>query len=190
MQNARAQNTDNPDQDDVSAARNGDQRAFEKLYQRHCNWLFGLCWRLAGGDRGLAEDWLQDTFVRAWHKLDRYAGKGSFAGWLRRLCINLALADKRLQQSRLRLHSDSLDATQLLHHQPVALIAPAPPWQGADIDLERAITQLPERARIVLVLYAIEGYSHEEIAQLTQMAVGSSKAQLHRARQLLKDRLA
>ncbi|MCG8463827.1 MAG: RNA polymerase sigma factor [Xanthomonadales bacterium] len=170
---------------DIGAAQQGDQQAFARLYQSHSGWIFGLCWRLAGGDRGLAEDWSQEAFIRAWNKLDQFQGDGSFAGWLRRITVNLALSDKRLKRSR--VHLESLDASYEEGGYSHELAAPSPPWQGADQDLERAIAQLPERARIVLVLHSIEGYSHEEIAEATQMAVGSSKAQLHRARKLLQD---
>lgn len=166
-------------------ARNGDQQAFAQIYQAHSGWMFGLCWRLAGGDRALAEDWLQEAFLRAWRKLAQFQGEGSFAGWLRRLTINLALADKRLQRSRMRM--ESLDRDDSAAGPVTQLSAPAPPWPGADVDLERAIAQLPERARLVLVLHGIEGYRHEEIAAMTQMAVGSSKAQYHRARKLLQN---
>ncbi|GAB4201611.1 MAG: sigma-70 family RNA polymerase sigma factor [Wenzhouxiangellaceae bacterium] len=170
------------DQPDVTAANNGDSKAFERLYHRHSGWLYGLCWRLSGGDRGLAEDWLQEVFVHAWNKLAQYSGEGSFGGWLRRLAVNRVLQDKRLKKNRMRLEMFSSS-----DHDNEQASAPTPPWPGADIDLERAIAQLPERARLVLVLYTIEGYTHEEIAGLTNMAAGSSKAQLHRARQLLQD---
>lgn len=173
-----------PDQVDIAAAKKGQHAAFERIYRRHSGWLYGLCWRLAGGDRGLAEDWLQDAFVQAWNKLAQYSGSGSFAGWIRRLTINLALQDKRLKRSRVHLESiDGQSAPSARFEQA----APQPPWPGADTDLENAIGKLPERARLVLVLYAIEGYSHEEIANMSGMAVGTSKAQLHRARQLVKD---
>lgn len=171
--------------DDIDAARQGDQSAFARLYQQHSGWIYGLCWRLAAGDRGLAEDWTQEAFIRAWNKLDRYHGQGSFEGWLRRLTINLALADKRLKRSRFQM--ESLDQNNADGYKATEPAAPSPPWAGADQDLEQAITQLPERARIVLILYSIEGYSHEEISKMTDMAVGSSKAQLHRARKLLQD---
>ena len=167
----------------VSRARNGDQMAFEQLYRAHSGRIYALCWRLCGGDRALAEDLLQEAFVRAWNKLELFEGKSAFGTWLHRLAANVVLSDRRIRMRR--VHSEqSLD-------EAVERTAVGARDVTADLsaDLERAIAALPERARTVLVLYDIEGYAHAEIAELTGMAVGSSKAQLHRARQLVRNAL-
>jgi RNA polymerase sigma-70 factor (ECF subfamily) len=160
----------------VVAAGKGDQAAFAALYREHGGRVLATAWRLAGGDRSRAEDWVQEAFLQAWQKLSQLRDPAAFGGWLRRLLINIALMDRR------RL-------------QPVTgevlpdIAAAEPPWPCADRDLERAIAGLPERARLVLVLFHIEGMGHEDIAATTGIAVGTSKAQLHRARQLLKEEL-
>lgn len=171
------------DSDLVALARNGDNLAFEKLYRRHRNRIYGLVWRLCGGDGALAEDLLQEAFVRAWKKLDSFRGEARFSTWLHRLSVNVALSDRRIRVKRLERET-ALEGT-------VERTAAGDKDVSADkrMDLEQAIAKLPERARTVLVLYDIEGYSHAEVAEITGMAVGSSKAQLHRARKLVRGEL-
>lgn len=165
------------DAEDVDAAKRGDCAAFERLYRAHAGRLMAVLWRLAGGDKGLAEDWLQDAFVQAWKKLDQLHEPAAFGGWIKRLAINIALGEKR------RGRLDSVDVE-------VDAGAPEPPWPAADLDLERAIARLPERSRQVLVLFHLSDLGHAEIAELMGIEPGTSKAQLHRARNLLKEMLA
>jgi len=166
-----------PDDALVRAARGGDRCAFETLYRRHGPRLMPMLWRLAGGDRALAEDWLQEAFVHAWRKLGQLRDPGAFGGWLKRLAVNTALAEQR--RGRLRTVDVEAEVT-----------APEPPWPAADLDLERAIAALPERARQTFVLFHLSELGHTEIAELMKIETGTSKAQLHRARQLLKEALA
>ena len=167
----------------VALASDGNRLAFEKLYRRHRDRIYGLVWRLSGGDHALAEDLLQEAFVRAWRKLDGFRGDSRFATWLHRLSVNVALSDRRIRVRRLE-HERPLEG----HAERTARGA-RDVTAGEHRDLERAIARLPERARTVLVLFDIEGYSHAEIAEATGMAVGSSKAQLHRARNLVREEL-
>ena len=161
----------------VIAAQRGETAAFEQLYRRHAGRLMPILWRLAGGDRPLAEDWLQEAFVQAWNKLGQLREAGAFGGWLRTLAVNIALAEKR--RGRLATVDAEVDPG-----------APEPPWPAADLDLERAIAALPERARQVLVLFHLSNMGHAEIAESMGIDPGTSKAQLHRARTLLKEKLA
>lgn len=165
----------------VDKARAGDQLAFEKLYRSHCGRIFGLCWRMCGGDKALAEDMVQEAFVRAWNKLHLFKGESKFGTWLHRLTVNVVLSDRRIRVKRVQREqefSDDIERVQVGDRDVFA---------GLRKDLEAAISGLPERARTVLILYDIEGYKHNEIAKMTGMAVGSSKAQLHRARKLVRE---
>ena len=171
------------DSDLVDSARAGDCLAFEQLYRRHRDRIYGLLWRLSGGDSALAEDLLQEAFVRAWQKLDSFRGESRFGTWLHRLSANVGLSDRRTRVRRVEHEKGLDDATDRNAVGERDVIA------GKRMDLEQAISKLPERARTVLVLYDIEGYSHAEIAEETGMAVGSSKAQLHRARKLIRENL-
>ena len=165
----------------VKAAQAGDRIAFEKLYRTHCDRIYALCWRMCGCDAGLAEDMVQEAFVRAWNKLGLFRGDSKFGTWLHRLAVNVVLSDRRIRVKRLARETEMLDAVER------TLTGDKDVSAGLRKDLEAAISGLPERARTVLVLYDIEGYQHSEIAEMTGMAVGSSKAQLHRARKLLRD---
>ena len=181
--NARGPEHDE-DFDLVDSAREGDRFAFEQLYRKHRDRIYALLWRLSGGDAALAEDLLQESFVRAWQKLGSFRGESRFGTWLHRLSANVGLSDRRSRMRRVQHEtelSDSADRTAVGARDVSA---------GHRMDLEQAIAKLPERARTVLVLYDIEGYSHAEIAEATGMAVGSSKAQLHRARKLVRENLS
>lgn len=166
----------------VARAREGDARAFEKLYRRHADRVFGLCIRLCHGDRAKAEQSTQDAFVRAWEKLDSFRGEAQFGTWLHRITVNVVLGEHRLLQ-RWTTFEDAEN------HGPREELSVAPVDTDLSRDLERALARLPKGARTVLWLHDVEGYRHDEIAELTGVAVGTSKAQLHRARKLMKEHL-
>lgn len=170
------------DSDLIAASRGGDVAAFEQLYRRHHACVYALCWRLCGNDAHQAEDVLQETFVRAWRKLGDFRGEAALTSWLHRLAVNIVLAEKRRGSARLRLLSDPLPPAELA----VAAVAAA---THAEMDLEAAIASLPPRARLVLVMHELHGYSHGEIADMSGMAEGTSRAQLNRARRLMRQHL-
>lgn len=159
----------------VAAAAGGDRQAFESLYRRHVGAVHGLCLRLADG-REHAEDATQETFVAAWRALSRFEGRSRFSTWLHRIAVNTTLGGRRLSHP-------PLDQGSLEEFVGDA-VSTEPP-----IDIERAIGALPPGARHVLVLVGIYGYTHEEVAEWLGIAVGTSKAHLHRARELLTTRL-
>jgi RNA polymerase sigma factor (sigma-70 family) len=163
----------------VGAASRGEVAAFEALYRRHVGRVQGVIARLVGGQGARAEDLTQDAFVRAWQALPAFRFESAFSTWLHRLAVNTALMDLRSRKSRPQEAAfDLLGTTDSAGHT-----------MALSMDLERAVASLPPRARAVLVLYDVEGWQHEEIAAELGMAVGSSKAQLHRARNLLRNRL-
>lgn len=165
------------DFDLVRHARSGDVRAFEKLYRRHVGRVHGAVWRLSGMNSTRAEELAQEAFVRAWEKLDSFRFESAFSTWLHRLAVNVALMELRRRDLEDATESDELERAS----------EPVRPFCVAErTDLERAVASLPPRARAVLVLHDIEGWKHEEISRELDMAVGSSKAQLHRARGLLR----
>ena len=167
----------------VRSAGAGDAIAFEALYRRHNARVHGVILRLVGGHAGRAEDLTQEAFVRAWQALPGYRFESAFTTWLHRLAVNTALMELRSRRSRPQA-SDDEDALDHIGTQDSAGHGTA-----LTMDLERAVATLPPRARAVLVLHDVEGWKHEEIANELGMAVGSSKAQLHRARGLLRARL-
>ena len=166
---------------DVALAATGDRRAFERLYQANAGRIFALCVRMAG-DRTAAEELTQDVFVRAWQKLAQFRGESSFSTWLHRLAVNVVL-NARKQEGRHRSRHDEMD------EQSEALAQPGLPVPGLSMDLEAAIAALPPGARKVFVLHDVEGYTHEEIAEMNGVTTGATKSQLHRARMLLREAL-
>lgn len=161
----------------VRRAAGGDAAAFEQLYRRHAGRVHGTILRLVGRDRARAEELTQDAFVQAWRKLGSFRFESAFATWLHRLGVNIALMDLRIRRDEDAMDDDELQA---------AAGGEVPFCAAERGDLERAVAALPARARAVLVLHDVEGFKHEEISAELRMAVGSSKAQLHRARGLLR----
>ncbi|WP_374379723.1 RNA polymerase sigma factor [Thermomonas sp.] len=166
----------------VRRAAAADIAAFEQLYRRHHARMHGVIARLVGQAGARAEDLVQEAFVRAWQALPAFRFESAVSTWLHRLAVNTALMELRSRRGRPGMDDDE-DALESLPTADTAGNA----MLGRD--LERAVASLPRRARAVLVLHDVEGWKHEEIAAELGMAVGSSKAQLHRARHLLRERI-
>ena len=177
-------------------AAEGDRKAFEEIYRRHVRRVYGLSLRLTT-DAQEAEILTQDTFVRAWFAISGYAGHGNLGGWLGRVAVNLWRDRFRASARRGKLAEDM--AAHQFNSDPGAASADMTgvPRSGRDgvidlltgMDLERCIARLPEGGRLVFVFHDVEGYTHREIADLLDVAVGTVKAQLHRARRLLRNML-
>ena len=165
------------------AAASGDIAAFETLYRQHVRRVYAVVWRLVGGIDARAEELTQETFVRAWQSLPNFRFESTFATWLHRLAVNTGLMELRARRGGEDRETDDSALADL------GIGDSAGQRTALGIDLERAVATLPPRARAVLILYDVEGWKHEEIATELGMAVGSSKAQLHRARALLRERL-
>lgn len=165
----------------VARARAGDEAAFEALYRGHAGRIYALCLRLTA-DRREAEERTQDAFVRAWRGLAAFRGEAAFGTWLHRLAVNGVLEERRGRRRR-ELRVAPVESPETRERG-----GGAPPVADA-VDLEREIARLPAGARMVFVLYDVEGYSHEEIGRMCGIAAGTSKAQLFRARRLLRERL-
>ncbi len=163
----------------IEAAKQGDKQAFHILYQQFVGRVYAICLRLLA-NRQQAEEASQDIFLKVWQQLPLFRGDSSFATWLHSIATRTAI-DIWRQDKYLRL-TDSSDALELAE--------PSVPCHSIQAPLEQAIVRLPHQARAVFVLFAIEGYQHQEIAAMLGIAEGTSKAQYHRARQLLQEWLA
>ena len=171
---------------DFAHATPCDRGAFERLYRQHVNRVFSLCARMVS-DRASAEELTQDVFVRAWEKLHLFRGESSFGTWLHRLTVNVVLNARKTEgRNRSRLEENDDEAGGMDAHPGVVGMPLAP---GDLLDLEEAVTRLPPGARRVFVLHDVEGYKHEEIAEMLGVTSGATKAQLHRARLLLREAL-
>ena len=167
---------------DVALAAAGDRHAFERLYRQHMTRVFSLCARMVA-DRARAEELTQDVFVRAWEKLHLFRGESAFGTWLHRLTVNVVLNDRKTEGRQRARFEDDEDGSG------VDALAARPVAPGDRMDLEMAINKLPKGARRVFTLHDVEGYKHEEIAEMLGVTTGATKAQLHRARMLLREAL-
>ena len=165
----------------VRRAARGDVEAYEMIYRQHVGRVHALCLRMAR-DRSEAEELTQETFVRVWERLGSFRGDSAFTTWLHRVTVNVVIAGLR-QRGRWRERFSTSETEDFGAAEP-AFSA------GGDLDLERAIAGLSPQARMVFLLHDVEGYKHGEIAELTGLAVGTSKAHLHRARLLLREELS
>lgn len=168
--------------DSVKRAQAGEVGAFEQLYREHSGRTYALCLRLVGGDPNDAKELLQDVFVRAWRKLDSFRGDSAFSSWLHRLAVNTLLENARTDRRR---------TARVLPMEDTTRLSGAARSSGIELrmDMEAAIASLPRGARLAFVLHDVEGFQHQEIAAQLNVSVGTIKAQLHRARRLLRERL-
>ena len=164
----------------IEHARKGDGGAVRALYQRHAARVYTVVRRLAGDD-ALAEDWAQEAWVRALRALPTFRGDSQFTTWLHRIAVNSALHGRRSRERRAG------------REEPLESAEPSSPAEGdralLRMRLERAMEQLPEGMRRVMVLHDVEGYTHEEIAERLGVVPGTSKSQLSHARRALRQLL-
>jgi RNA polymerase sigma-70 factor, ECF subfamily len=160
----------------------GDPGAERALYDAHVDRIFRLVYRMAG-DLDRAQDWVQETFIRAFDRLAGFRGDSALGTWLCSIAISVSLNGLR-QVRRAREREVSLDDAGPVGHHP----------READPDLRtrlgEAIGALPDGYRTVFLMHDVEGYTHDEIARTLGVQPGTSKAQLFRARARLRDALA
>lgn len=165
--------------DPVARAAAGDVRAFEELYLAHLPRVHSLVRRMAGGRD--SDELTQDVFVRVWQKLGSFRGDSAFTTWLHRLTVNVVIE---------RFRSDATRRQRLRDGEDIFDVLAAPVRSGdLSMDFETAMLKLPDGAREIFVLHDVEGYKHAEIAAMLDISPGTSKAQLHRARMMLRKHL-
>ena len=164
---------------DVALAAQGDSMAFERVYRSYVPRIHSLTRRMLGSRD--ADEVTQDIFVRTWQKLHLFRGESAFSTWLHRLAINVVIERRRswaIERGRMTDDPAALD-----------FVTVAPARADLTVDFEQAMEQLPPGAREIFVLHDVEGYKHREIAELLDIASGTSKRQLHRARMLMRQHL-
>jgi RNA polymerase sigma-70 factor (ECF subfamily) len=162
----------------LADALRGDVQAFSRLYRQHVGQVYALCLRMTG-QPALAEDCTQECFIAAWRALPGFEGRSRLGTWLHRIAVHAVLNERRTRSRRLQ--AGALDDE--------ALAATVPSEEAGTRDVEAALARLPQGARDVLVLVGLHGHSHEEAATMLGIAIGTSKAQLHRGRRLLAAQL-
>jgi RNA polymerase sigma-70 factor (ECF subfamily) len=164
---------------DVSRAQRGDTRAFERLYRVHVVRVLGLVRRMMGSDH--AHEVTQDVFVRVWEKIGTFRGEAAFGTWLHRVAVSVILHRRnalRIERGRIKDDEEALES-----------VPARPSTSDLGMDFERAIEKLPGGARVIFVLHDMEGFKHDEIAEMLGVTAGTTKAQLHRARMILRQHL-
>ena len=157
------------------------EEAFRALYRTHASYLFGLALRVCAGRHDLAEDALQEAWIRAAAKLDAFRWQSRLATWLGGFVVNCCRENLR------RRRSAPLEAAEVASRDADPSDGALPERAERRIDLHRLLARLPDGQRAVLVLHAIEGYTHEEIGRLLDIAPGTSKSRLFEARRALRD---
>jgi RNA polymerase sigma-70 factor, ECF subfamily len=170
---------DTADADIVARSRAGDSDAFEALYRRHSARIYTLACRMAGSMED-GEDLLQEIFLQAYRKLESFKGDASLGTWLYRLALNHCLDYVRSRRAKMNKLTETLDADTSF--EPLATRE----TPIARIDLDRAIERLPDGCREAFVLHDVEGFDHKEVGKLLEIAEGTSKSQVFKARAKLR----
>ena len=174
----------------IPLAQAGNAAAFEFLYQLHGRRVYALCLRMVGNPAD-AEDLMQEAFLQLFRKIGTFRGESAFSTWLHRMTVNVVLMRLRKKS----LPTDSLEETlepDAENSGPKRDVgAPDLRLSGAvdRVNLERSIEKLPPGYRTVFVLHDVQGYEHNEIADIMGCSVGNSKSQLHKARTRLRELL-
>jgi RNA polymerase sigma-70 factor, ECF subfamily len=165
--------------DKILKAQLGDRFAFEDIYRAYIGKVYAICLRMSA-DPDRAQELTQETFIRIWETINSFRGDSPFSAWLRRVAINVVLVDIRSNRRRSARISSSSNIDCVERGNTDNSMA-------SNMDLESAIATLPPQARAIFILHDMEGYKHEEVAQMMDLAIGTCKAQLHRARKLLQE---
>jgi RNA polymerase sigma-70 factor (ECF subfamily) len=171
------------DHTDVALAAKGDYQAFERLYRRYVIRVYSLCTRLSGS-RTQGEALMRDVFLRAWEELPELGREDPFGAWLRRLAITVVMDAPQVEGMATPGIAERDFSTEVSSDVEAELP------EAERLDLSEVIDELPEDARRMFVLHDVEGYKHEEIAEIFGITPGASKAQLRRARVLVRESLA
>ena len=166
----------------IQRLKDGDRSVARTLYDSHVDRVFRVCYRFAG-EYDLAQDFTQETFVRAFTKINTFRGEAAFGTWITAIATTVSLNELR-RVKRFRTREVELN-DELCGRGPSYRVEP-----DVKADLYRAIDRLPERSRAVFVLHDVEGYTHEEIGTILGIHTGTSKSQLFRARARLRKALA
>jgi len=179
-----------PESDAIRMAQQGDAAAFERLYRLHNRRVYSLCLRMVG-NTAEAEDLTQEAFLQLFRKIATFRGESAFSTWLHRLAVNVVLM-------RLRKKSAAETSLEEVTEPDEESGGPRRDFGGPDlqltgsidrVNLQRAVEQLPPGYKAVFVLHDVQGFEHNEIAEIMSCSIGNSKSQLHKARMRLRELL-
>lgn len=176
--------TDNiSDTELIESCKSGSADAFKSLYDKYSGRVYALALRLCGNN-DIANDLTQEVFIKVWESISSFKGESAFYSWLHRICINAFLmklrGDKNYEKKIGENYSNNDDGNLLML---------AYTNDDFSLDMEKAIRKLPPQAKLIFILFEIEGYKHKEISQMLNIEEGTSKAHLHKARKILREEL-
>jgi RNA polymerase sigma-70 factor (ECF subfamily) len=177
-----------PETEAIDRAKAGDTASFEALYNLHKRRVYSLCLRMTG-NTAEAEDLTQEAFLQLYRKIATFRGESAFSTWLHRLAVNVVLMHLRKKGLPQVSLEESLEPQEEGPKREVGVPDPVLSGSIDRVNLERAIENLPPGYRVIFVLHDIEGYEHNEIADLMGCSIGNSKSQLHKARMRLRELL-
>lgn len=179
-----------PEPEAIRLAQQGDAEAFERLYRLHNRRVYSLCLRMVG-NTAEAEDLTQEAFLQLFRKIATFRGESAFSTWLHRLAVNVVLM-------KLRKKSGNETSLEQVTEPDEESGGPRRDFGAPDlrltgsidrVNLQRAVDQLPPGYKAVFVLHDVQGYEHNEIAEIMSCSIGNSKSQLHKARMRLRELL-
>lgn len=172
----------------IERAKQGDEAAFETLYNLHKRRVYSLCLRMVSNP-AQAEDLAQEAFLQLFRKIGTFRGESAFSTWLHRMTVNVVLMNLRRKGLPLVSLEETLETDEETPRKELG--APDLKLTGSidRLQLQRAIEKLPPGYKTVFVLHDVEGFEHNEIAEMVGCSIGNSKSQLHKARLKLRDAL-
>lgn len=170
----------------INECKMGDSVAFKSLYDKYSGRVYALALRMCGNN-DVADDLTQEVFIKVWESISSFKGESAFYSWLHRICINCFLMKLRTDKNYEKKISESFNNSEGNFEGNLLMIA----YTNDDftLDMEKAIRKLPSKAKLIFILFEIEGYKHKEISQMLNIEEGTSKAHLHKARKILREEL-
>ncbi len=175
----------NNEQDIINACKNGESWAYKVIYEKYAPAMLSICVRYLG-QKSLAEDVLQEGFIRLFENIHQYKGKGYFSGWVKRIFVNASLTEiNRNKQQRKIISLDDFEIKQI---EDSNIVLPNEELKSDDI--HKMVTELPEKYRIVFNLIGVEEYSYKEAAEELNMNESTLRTLFHRARKFLQEKIS
>jgi RNA polymerase sigma-70 factor, ECF subfamily len=172
----------------IERAKQGDAEAFEALYHLHKRRVYSLCLRMTA-NTAAAEDLTQEAFLQLFRKIGTFRGESAFSTWLHRMAVNVVLMQLRKKGLPVVPLDDTMDTEEEAPKKELGALDPSLAGSIDRLQLQRAVEDLPPGYRSIFVLHDVEGYEHNEIAEIVGCSVGNSKSQLHKARLKLRELL-
>lgn len=170
----------------IERAKQGDAAAFEALYHLHKRRVYSLCLRMTA-NTAAAEDLTQEAFLQLFRKIGTFRGESAFSTWLHRMAVNVVLMQLRKKGLPIVPLEENIETEEESPRKEPGADDPRLAGSIDRMQLQRSIAGLPPGYRMIFLLHDVEGYEHNEIAEIVGCSIGNSKSQLHKARMKLRE---